>query len=115
MNKTKKPDASSPEEQVVSSVVAHTPVKVEKQEGAPSTHQLGADHFLKYKWLRKRNDRHLVCIVCTHFPEVSKATDVFVRGWVGNANGLRTKFSIGTYENRTTQDATNNFRTALAS
>ena len=69
----KKPGASSPEAQVVSSVVAHTPVKVEKQEGAPS--QLGADHSLKYK-LRKRSDGHLVCIVCTHFPEVSKATYV---------------------------------------
>ena len=44
--------------------------------------QLGADHFLKYKWLRKRSDGHLVFIVCTYFPEVSKATDVFVRvGW----------------------------------
>ena len=83
----KKSDASSPEAQVVSSVVAHTPVKVEKQEGAPS--QLGADHLLKYKWLRKRSDGHLVCIVCTYFPEVSKATDVFVRGWVGNANGFK--------------------------
>jgi len=41
--KEKKNDASSPEEQVVSSVVAHTPVKVEKQGGVPS--QLGADHF----------------------------------------------------------------------
>ena len=50
---------------------------------------MGADHFLKYKWLRKRSDGHLVCIVCTHFPEVSRATDVFVRGWVGNANGFK--------------------------
>ena len=33
----KKSDASSPEEQVVSSVVAHAPVKVEKQEGAVNT------------------------------------------------------------------------------
>ena len=38
-------NASSPEEQVVSSVVAHTPVKVEKQEAGYT--QLGADHFLK--------------------------------------------------------------------
>ena len=41
----KKSDASSPEEQVVSSVVAHTPVKVEKQEGAPSIHTAGSRPF----------------------------------------------------------------------
>ena len=51
--KYKKYDASSPEEQVVSSVVAHTPVKVEKQEGAPQHTQLGADHFLKYNGYTK--------------------------------------------------------------
>ena len=86
----KKSDASSLQEQVVSSVVANTPVKVEKQEGGQSKYtQLGADHFVKYKWLRKRSDGHLVCIVCTQFPEVSKAADVFVKGWVGNANGFK--------------------------
>jgi len=41
--KYKNYDASSPEEQVVSS--AHTPVKIEKQEGAPSTHTAGRRPF----------------------------------------------------------------------
>ena len=45
---------------------------------------LNAGHFIKYKWLLKDSNGKLFCKPCTQFPEISKQSDKFVKGWAGN-------------------------------
>ena len=45
---------------------------------------LNAGHFIKYMWLLKDSNGKLICKPCTQFPEISKQSDKFVKGWAGN-------------------------------
>ena len=50
---------------------------------------LNAGHFIKYKWLLKDSHGKLFCKPCRQFPELSKQSDKFVKGWAGNNQGFK--------------------------
>ena len=76
---------------------------------------LNAGHFIKYKWLLKDSNGKLFCKPCTQFPEISKQSDKFVKGWAGNKqhfkeksfarsiNITNTHWVTAVYSNRTNQ------------
>ena len=60
-----------------------------KPKAKPEWTELSLQHFVKYKWVFKKDDGLVGCKFCVQFPNISKQTENFVKGWGGTANGYK--------------------------
>ena len=60
-----------------------------KQSTKTEWTELSLQHFVKYKWMSKKEDGLFIWKFCTTFPKISKPSENFVKGWSGTANGFK--------------------------